>query len=156
MTIPANRTLQSTVRRLQGTNVIQPLLAGGAQKRQNTVYHKHGREKKFSFIGFFICSLLSLKEFPLSVSRVNIRIPVSPCCPSKDPVGLATFFYSHSSLSCHQAMQLSFFRKVTVRFYSNSYSRMQLKGFVFLLFVTYPHLYWSTLDWNQWRAHLNG
>jgi len=33
---------------------------------------------------------------------------------------------------------------------------MQLKGFEFLLSVTYPHLYWSTLDWNQWRAHLSG
>jgi hypothetical protein len=60
--------------------------------------------KNFSFIGFFICSLLSLKEFPLSFSSVDIRIPVSPCCPSKAPLGLTTFFYSNSHHSSHQAM----------------------------------------------------
>jgi len=53
MTILANRTLQSTVRRLQGTNVIQPLLAGGGHKRGRTlcITSKEGR-RSFLSLGF--------------------------------------------------------------------------------------------------------
>jgi hypothetical protein len=62
---------------------------------------------------------------------------------------LTTFLYSFFSSS----NELRFFRKVTVRFYSNFYSRMQLKSFVFLLSETDRHLGLSPLDRNQWLTH---
>lgn len=138
---PCEQKFVITVRRLQGTNVILPHYREGHRRERTLllcITSTEG-EERVSFIGFFVCGLLSLKEFPPSVSRVNIRIPAFPFCPFKTPVGLPTFFfYSKSFFS--SSNELLLFRNVTVRFYSNSYSRMQLRSFVFLLSVTDPLL----------------
>lgn len=101
---PCEQKFVITVRRLHSTNVIQPHCREVSQALEG--------DKTVPFIGFFVCNLLSLKEFSPSVSRVNIRIPAFLFCPFKTPGGLTTFFYFFPpilSLSSHQAMNCFLF-----------------------------------------------